>query len=455
MKAVIVDLNGNDAVALRDDGQFVRLKNNDYNIGQEITIQAPVRHITRQAAIAASAAVVLLAGGGYGTYTWNNPISYISLDINPSIEYSLNAFDRVIAVTGMNEEGAAVVDAMGNSLKNVDITTALTITVEQLSMDAYLVSDDTNYMIIGVYSDKNSKADSLKSTVDQFVPDSVEECSIATVNVTKEVKDTADSYGITGGKMELITEIANVSTNPSAVDPATLADLSVAELEQTKEQITAGNTAVAENAADTPATETETDDPDLIVSDSKTDAENAEETGDAASDNASSMKKDDAAAENNTNTDPAVTSPVAVDHKPDKDNGKNDQSAPGTQTPTAKPDSTNSSDSHGNGSSDKKNDDASEHPNQNSDNKDDTISSDKKGSSSSDKKGSSSSDKKGNASSDKNDGNEPEVTEDQSSQIKDDLIPNASDDTFSPGAEDACITELPADQVNDPDNMLS
>lgn len=451
MKAVIVDLNGNDAVALRDDGQFVKLKNYNYNIGQEITIQAQTHHFTKQVAIAASAAVVLLAGGGYSTYTWNNPVSYVSLDINPSIEYSLNAFDRVIAVTGMNEEGIAVVDAMGNSLKNVDITTALTITVEQLSMDAYLVPDDTNYMIIGVYSDKNSKADSLKSTVDHFVPESVEECSIATVNVTKEVKDTADSYGITGGKMELITEIANVSTDPSSVDPATLADLSVAELEQTKEQVSSGNTAVAATTApDMPVA----DDPDLIVSDSKNSAENVENDTDNSADSASSSKKDDITPGDKTEAEPSVISPVAVDNKPSTDNSQNHLSAPNTETPAAKPDNTNSSDSHGNGSSDKKNDAASEQSDKNSDKKDDTVSSETKDNSSSDKKGSTSSDKKGSSSSDKNSDknadDKSEVIEDNSSQIKDGLVENISHE-----ADDSSRTGFPVEQENNPDNMLS
>ena len=155
MKAVIVDLSGNDAVALRDDGRFEKIKNKNYAIGQEIILQSQTIRFPKQAAIAASAAIVIAACGGMGTYTWSNPISYVSLDINPSIAYSLNEFNRVIAVNGMNDEGAEIVDAIGASLKNKDITTALTITVELFSTEAYIDSENTNYMIIGVYSDKD------------------------------------------------------------------------------------------------------------------------------------------------------------------------------------------------------------------------------------------------------------------------------------------------------------
>ena len=443
MKAVIVDLNGNDAVALRDDGRFEKIKNKNYSIGQEITLQAQTIRFPKQAAIAASVAIVIAACGGMGTYTWSNPISYVSLDINPSIAYSLNEFNRVITVSGMNEEGTAVVDAIGDSLKNTDITTALSITVEQLSTDAYLDSENTNYMIIGVYSDKDSKADALMSTVDEFTANSVETCSITTVNVSKETKETADSYGITGGKMELINEIANVATDPEEVDPAALADLTVAELEQTKSVAASGTSvteAVAsviptqkdpETSADTPATSNET------ASDSKPAKDDSSE---------SSEKKEDSSAEKPVDTG----SPVVASSESSGSAGDSSVTDSKTNTATAvsggttstgagsnaASTGTGSSDKNGNGSSDKK-EEVTTSPNKpdatSPAKKDDSDSSDKKDNASSDKKGSAASDKNG-SSSDKQDssssGKHEDVTEDSSQQTNsnlDPVIPDESD----------------------------
>lgn len=442
MKAVIVDLNGNDAVALRDDGRFEKIKNKNYSIGQEITLQAQTIRFPKQAAIAASVAIVIAACGGMGTYTWSNPISYVSLDINPSIAYSLNEFNRVITVSGMNEEGAAVVDAIGDSLKNTDITTALSITVEQLSTDAYLDSENTNYMIIGVYSDKDSKADALMSTVDEFTANSAETCSITTVNVSKETKETADSYGITGGKMELINEIANVATDPEEVDPAALADLTVAELEQTKSVAASGTSvteAVAsviptqkdpETSADTPATSNET------ASDSKPAKDDSSE---------SSEKKEDSSAEKPVDTG----SPVVASSESSGSAGDSSVTDSKTNTATAvsggttstgagsnaASTGTGSSDKNGNGSSDKK-EEVTTSPNKpdatSPAKKDDSDSSDKKDNSSSDKKDTSSSDKNG-SSSDKNgnssSGKKDDVTEDSSQQTNSNLDPVIPDES--------------------------
>lgn len=424
MKAVIVDLNGTDAVALRDDGQFVKMKNKNYTIGQELTMQPQIIRFPKQAAVAASVAIVVAACGSMGSYTWSNPISYVSLDINPSIAYSLNEFNRVIAVDGMNDEGAAIVDAIGDSLKNTDITTALTITVEQLSTDAYIDADNTNYMIIGVYSDKDSKADALMSTVDEFTANSVETCSITTVNVSKETKESADSYGITAGKMELINEIASVATDPKEVDPAALADLTVAELEQTKTAAASGTPVNEAVAAATPDPD-ESDAPDIpvdpnaIASDSKP-ADDSVSTASAKKDESDTdtAPEDDSSATNVAPTTPAGASTVTSD----KTTGSSANSGSGSAS------NANSTDKNGNGSSEKKDESVS------SPSRGETTSSEKK-----DESDSSSSEEKGSSSSSEK---KDEVTEDSSQQTNSNVdveLPDEFPEEFPITGEDGSM----------------
>lgn len=426
MKAVIVDLKDSNAVILRDDGRFEKIKNKNYSIGQEITLQSQMLHFPKQAVVAASAALAITACGGLGTYTWSNPISYVSLDINPSIAYSLNEFNRVIAVNGMNEEGSAIVDAIGDSLKNADITTALTITVEQLSNDAYIDAENTNYMIIGVYSDKEKKASDLMSTVDAFSASAVDTCSITTVNVSKETKETADAYGITAGKMELINEITDVAADPQEIDPAALADLSVAQLEETKAAAATGasvSSAVASAVPDSPDESKESDksadaapasvenDPNAVVSDSK--PEEAVDSSSAKKD-AVSETKDASADQTTDNSSPTQTTQVTSsnsDSTTPASGSMSDNTSSATNT-------TNSTDTNGNGSSVKKDDTTDNNKKDNtadaSSSKGETVSSEKKDdtSSSSKKDDAASSEKKD----DKKDNKKDEITEDDSSQ---------------------------------------
>ena len=436
MKAVIVDLKDSNAVILRDDGRFEKIKNKNYSIGQEITLQSQVFHFPKQAVVAASAALAITVCGGIGTYTWSNPISYVSLDINPSIAYSLNEFNRVIAVNGMNEEGAAVVDAISSSLKNTDITTALTITVEQLSNDAYIDAGNTNYMIIGVYSDKDKKASDLMNTVDAFSASTVDTCSITTVHVSKETKETADAYGITAGKMELINEITNVASDPQDVDPVALADLSVAQLEQTKAAAATGASVSSAVASATPdashdsddqtdvAPASMEDDPNAVVSDSK-----PKESVDS-----SSAKKD--ADTTNTTTDQPSDSSSSAQPAASTDNDAASVTGSATSNTNTNASDTNSTDTNGNGSSAKKDntkDDKKDNTTEGSSSKGETVSSEKKDDSSSSTKNddTTSSEKKDEKKDEQKDEKKDEIIEDDSSQTHTappDMIPDENND---------------------------
>lgn len=60
-------------------------------------------------AAACACLLFLLLGGRWLYFT---PTVRISIDINPSIEMSINRFDRVIMVDGLNEDGRALSDAL-------------------------------------------------------------------------------------------------------------------------------------------------------------------------------------------------------------------------------------------------------------------------------------------------------------------------------------------------------
>ena len=59
---------------------------------------------------AAIVAVFLLLCGGY--YLYFIPTATISIDINPSLELSINRFDRVISVEGYNSDGKMLADTL-------------------------------------------------------------------------------------------------------------------------------------------------------------------------------------------------------------------------------------------------------------------------------------------------------------------------------------------------------
>ncbi len=56
-------------------------------------------------------ACLMVALGGLGGLYFT-PTSVISIDVNPSLELSVNRFDRVVSVTGLNEDGRELAGAL-------------------------------------------------------------------------------------------------------------------------------------------------------------------------------------------------------------------------------------------------------------------------------------------------------------------------------------------------------
>lgn len=94
---------------------------------------------------------LLLGMGGYAFYF--TPVTFISIDINPSIELELNRIDRIIAVTPYNEDGAAAVENL--ALKNRRYDEGILALLESNGMSSYL-SEDAN-ISISVASDYEGK----------------------------------------------------------------------------------------------------------------------------------------------------------------------------------------------------------------------------------------------------------------------------------------------------------
>jgi len=242
LKAVIVECSNGAAVALCDDGTFRKLKNKGYSIGQELLIRQKQssNRMVQKLSICASLALVLLSFAGIGSHSYVEPYSYVSLDINPSIEYALNRYDKVISVSGVNTEGQQIVSSIESDIKNQNITTALGVTIGQLEKDHYISQKAYNHVIVSVYSANDTKAQSITSRVNTLSAEKSDLCSIDAIPVSKEVKDDADSLGITPGKLALIHAVAE-TTSDSDFDVSKWTDKTVSELESTIQQASSQN----------------------------------------------------------------------------------------------------------------------------------------------------------------------------------------------------------------------
>lgn len=223
MKAVVVGVKGRVAAVLSDDGSIRKVKNNGYYVGQKLMPNEPVPYVNKVIPMLAAAAACIAIACGSGAYLYYTPYTYVSLDVNPSIEYSLNRFDRVLSVKGVNDDGDDMLEQMSlEALKNKPIEEAVTATVNQIKDNGYLDGgDELDDSIVIATSAPNKAhagdlAERLQKSASQAVPE--RQLSVSTFTVEEQVLTQANELGVSPGKLTLISELQQKSPDSEPVD---------------------------------------------------------------------------------------------------------------------------------------------------------------------------------------------------------------------------------------------
>ena len=212
--ACIVELRGRYAAALTSDGQFVRIRNRGYSVGQTVRLteaQPKSNRARRVRALTSIAAgfLFLILGGFKGYQT---PVGVVSLDVNPSIEYSINVFDRVLSVRGVNEDGEVLLEGMDTaSLNHQLVGDAVEQTIETLRESGYFPQDTENDVVLAAssYSERHAEqlAEQIKGRVSRE-----EDLSVFSFSVSQEEVEQAHAMGASAGKVRIVQELGQSSS---------------------------------------------------------------------------------------------------------------------------------------------------------------------------------------------------------------------------------------------------
>jgi len=111
--------------------------------------QRPVWRKGPSYALAAAMCLLLLFGAGWHKL-YGTPTSYISVDVNPSIELGINRYGRVVAAEAYNEDGQYVLQSL--SLKNKPYAQAVSSLLENEAYLGYLAENAT--LVFTIISDR-------------------------------------------------------------------------------------------------------------------------------------------------------------------------------------------------------------------------------------------------------------------------------------------------------------
>lgn len=116
----------------------------------------------RRSVCTACAVVAVVLGIGIYHGVSQTPVSYISVDVNPSIELALNRWDTVISASSYNDDCAAILE--GVSVKGMAYTEAVDVIVESEAMQPFL--QDTAALTITVASDSMKRQEKIKTEIE-------------------------------------------------------------------------------------------------------------------------------------------------------------------------------------------------------------------------------------------------------------------------------------------------
>jgi len=230
---ILDDLNIRDTKLLLDDDinllldsstrrsieKSVKKKTGYYNKSNKINNMLRDIFMKKKIALALSVGVILsLAGGGYA-YA-KTPVAYVSMDINPSVELGVNAFDNVVSVEAYNEDGEKILE--GTDLVNADIEEAVSTVISNAISEGYIKEDGLSAIEITTSTDKYDVATeldkSLKEIAEETLNDNNVEAEIETQKVALVRRDEARKLGITPGKLNLIQKLQELDPTITVED---------------------------------------------------------------------------------------------------------------------------------------------------------------------------------------------------------------------------------------------
>ena len=249
MKGIVVEIQKNMAALLSDDGAVRKVSNLNYSIGQEVEVSMKKTMNWKKWTAIGSAAACLMLVFGIGAYAYTTPYSKVSLDVNPSIEYTLNRFGRVIDVEGKNEDGETIIsEAQVQSLKHQSIQDAIANTIDVIKEDGYFEGEGAGIVIATSSDDENlakELADDLKDVTENELDDLDAKATVETLSVGKALVKEADELGVTPGKLNLVKNLVKAAGDETQIQMQEWLGKSVKEImtetkmlkEQTKNKV--------------------------------------------------------------------------------------------------------------------------------------------------------------------------------------------------------------------------
>ncbi len=134
-------------------------------------------------------------------------ISYVSIDINPSIELKL--VDGFVAeAKAYNDDGQAII--LSTDVSGMTPEEAVAALIGSFASEGYITAGDENATVVITVAggQGDGLAENLKQSASTILQDMGLECNVVTTSVAEEIVNTAENSGLSIGRYLLLKQIA-------------------------------------------------------------------------------------------------------------------------------------------------------------------------------------------------------------------------------------------------------
>ena len=161
-------------------------------------------------AVSFAAAAILLFAGLFSYHVYFTETAFIDIEVNPSIELSLNRFERIINVYAYNDDGREVLNNV--NIKNASYKDALKILIDKMIEMGYLSDSKLFSATLQINGGESEKEllDALKTQIDSIFQSQSETLEQDIFVVDSDTKTHAHEQNLTPVKYLAILELQSV-----------------------------------------------------------------------------------------------------------------------------------------------------------------------------------------------------------------------------------------------------
>lgn len=168
----------------------------------------------RKYAVTFASAILLILAGFFSYDLYFSEAFYLDLDVNPSIELTLNRLDRVIATNAYNEDGELILSKV--SINNKTYKEALKILIDEMIEQGYIEDSTSFYATLQTDKIKNDRdlLNELKQYIDTVLVSNSKAVEQNIFEVDSKTKSASHALHLSPAKYLAITELQ--SLDPTA-----------------------------------------------------------------------------------------------------------------------------------------------------------------------------------------------------------------------------------------------